>query len=71
MATKLYKQTFKDRRSLADVHAEIGQRGGLVVRVDQSEAGTTVYFEAQETPVAGKKAAEKIEEVSLKDVTKV
>jgi hypothetical protein len=73
MATKLYKQTFKGRPTVAEVHEQIGRRGGLVVRIDQSDAGTTAYFEAPETagPSAGKKSGEKIEEVSLKEVTKI
>lgn len=73
MATKLYKQTFKGRPTVAEVHEQIGRRGGLVVRIDQSDAGTTAYFEAHEMagPAAAKESVENIEEVSLKEVTKI
>src|SRR5688500_17806521 len=76
MATKLYKQTFKGRPTLAEVHEEIGRRGGMMVRVDQSDAGTTAYFEASEAQdkagLAGaKEDGAAIEEVSVKEVTKI
>lgn len=72
MATKLYKQTFKGRPNVAEVHEQIGRRGGLVVRIDQSDTGTIAYFEAHETvePATAKGSTENIEEVSLKEVTK-
>lgn len=73
MATKLYKQTFKGRPTAAEVHEQIGGRGGLVVRIDQSDAGTTAYFEAHETTgsAAAKEPVEGLEEVSLDEVTKI
>jgi hypothetical protein len=70
MATKLYKQTFKGRPNLSEVHEEIGRRDGVIVRIDQSDAGTIAYFEAHET-AAAKAAVGNIEEVSLKEVTKI
>ena len=73
MAMKLYKQTFKGRPSLLKVHEEIGRHGGVIVRIDQSRAGTIAYFEAHKTaePTAAKAAVGNIEEVSLKEVTKI
>lgn len=73
MATKLYKQTFKGRPTIAEVHDEIGRRGGLVMRIDQSDAGTTAYFEAHESVGAPttREATQNLEEVSLKEVTKI
>ena len=73
MATKLYKQTFKGRPAVAEVHEQIGRRGGLVVRIDQSDAGTTAYFEAHDTagPADARESAGDIQEVSLEEVTKI
>jgi len=73
VATKLYKQTFKGRPNVSEVHEEIGRHGGVIVRIDQSDAGTVAYFEAHETaePTAAKAAVGNIEEVSLKEVTKI
>jgi hypothetical protein len=73
MKVKLYKQTFKAGATVPEVHEEIGRRGGMVVRIDQSDRGTTAYFEAGELtgPAQGKEAAVNIEEVSLDEVTKI
>lgn len=70
MATKLYKQTFKGRRA-ADVHDEIGRRGGIMVRLDQSGDTVTAYFEADDRAGAAGKAAEGATEVTLDDVMKI
>jgi hypothetical protein len=73
MATKLYKRTFKGRPNLSEVHDEIGRHGGVIVRIDQSDAVTIAYFERHEMPglAATKEAVANIEEVSLKEVTKI
>ena len=67
MANKRYKQTFKGRTGLPEVHEAIGRRGGLVVRIDQTDAGTTAYFEADEAAAKEMKA----EESSLKEITRI
>jgi hypothetical protein len=72
MATKLYKQTFSHRPNAAEVHEEIGRRGGVIMRIDQSEAATVAYFEADESLASDSKpGGGKLEEVSMKEVTKV
>lgn len=70
MAMKLYKRTFKGR-SLADVHQEVGQSGGVVVRVDQDGDSTTAYFEADDRIQAAKAYAAEVKEASLDEVTKI
>lgn len=73
MTRKLYKQTFKGRPTVPEVHEEIGRRGGLVVRIDQGDIATIAYFEADDmaTLAFAKEAEENIEEVSLEEVTKI
>lgn len=68
MKTKLYKQTWKGRQELSEVHAAIGQRGGLIMRVDQTDKSTTAYFEAGEL---AKGDSENVEVTSLNEVTKI
>jgi hypothetical protein len=70
VATKLYKLTFR-ARSLADVHDEVGRRGGLVVRIDQRADETTAYFEADDRAGAGRESGDEAREVSLDEVTKI
>jgi hypothetical protein len=65
---KLYKRMFKGR-SLADVHYEVGQSGGVVVRIDQDGDSTTAYFEVDDRAESIKTADMK--EVSLDEVTKM
>ena len=70
MAKKVYKRLFKGS-SLDNVHAEIGQRGGMILRVDQRGDETTAYYEAEERAPQSKNAARYDERVvSLKEVTK-
>jgi hypothetical protein len=72
MAKKIYKRLFKGS-SLEHVHAEIGQRGGVVLRVDQTGDETTAYYEADERVTQSQsKSAASYEErvVSIKEVTK-
>lgn len=73
MATKLYKQTFKRRVTAGEVHEEIGRRGGLVLRIDQSARATTAYFEADEQALRSyaRESAENVKEASLKEITKI
>ncbi len=68
MTTKLYKKTWKGRQALSEVHEAIGQRGGLIMRVDQTDTSTTAYFEAGES---AKGDSKDIEAASLEEVTKV
>jgi hypothetical protein len=48
------------------VHQEIGRHGGVIVRIEQSDAGTIAYCEAHETaePTAAKAVVGNIKEVS-------
>ena len=66
---KFYKVTFKGR-SLKDVHDDIGQRGGMVVRIDQQADEITGYYEADDQ-APGARAAGDAKEVSLQEVTRV
>lgn len=72
MANSLFKQTLQGRPELADVQAAIGQHGGLLVRVDQTDASTTAYFEADPQAVeAFNEAGHDIQETSLEEVTRI
>lgn len=72
MANKIYKQTFKGAASVAEIHEKIGRHGGVIVRTDQTEGEITAYFAAPDSAAAQfKTAGEHVEEVSIKDVTKV
>jgi hypothetical protein len=70
MAKKIYKRLFIGS-SLDDVHAEIGRRGGVVLRVNQKGDETTAYYEADERVPSRDKATTYEERVvSIKEVTK-
>lgn len=70
MAKKIYKRLFKGS-SLDVVHAEIGQRGGVVLRIDQRGDETTAYYEADEKGPSREKAVSYEEHVvSVEEVTK-
>ena len=73
MATRFYKRSVKGL-SLADVHNDVGRRGGLVMRIDQQGDETTVYYEADDRPrpdQADKAYADDAREVSIDEVTKL
>lgn len=70
MATKLYKQTFRGQPTASEVHDEVGLGGGVIVRIDQTNDETTVYFEALDNGKTPKPGGN-ISEVSIKDVTKI
>jgi hypothetical protein len=72
MATKHYRQTFKGRPSIEEVHDEVGRRGGLILRIDQSASGVVAYFEADERTASDRKEEKgKLEEVALKDIARI
>jgi hypothetical protein len=72
MATKHYKQTFKGRPSIDEIHDEVGRRGGVLLRLDQSASGMVAYFEADDRAAGDRNEQQgKLEEVTMNDVLKM
>jgi hypothetical protein len=70
MATHIYKRAFKGQ-SLDNIHAEIGKRGGVVVRIDRKGEETTAYYEADSPGPSTEAVGYDEREVSVEEVTKI